>query len=64
MRYTIRDPMGLVIMGIALFWSSGQINWWRHDERVFRINDIVVLMIDQACAKAVVVRVGAATVAG
>lgn len=27
-RYAIRETMGLVIMGIALFWSAGQINWW------------------------------------
>jgi protein-S-isoprenylcysteine O-methyltransferase Ste14 len=27
-RYAIRETMGLVIMGIALFWSAGKINWW------------------------------------
>jgi protein-S-isoprenylcysteine O-methyltransferase Ste14 len=27
-RYAIRETMGLVIMGIALFWSAGRINWW------------------------------------
>jgi protein-S-isoprenylcysteine O-methyltransferase Ste14 len=27
-RYTIRETMGLVGMGIALFWSAGRINWW------------------------------------
>jgi protein-S-isoprenylcysteine O-methyltransferase Ste14 len=27
-RYAIRETLGLVIMGIALFWSAGTINWW------------------------------------
>ena len=27
-RYAIRETMGLVIMGIALFWSAGRIDWW------------------------------------
>jgi protein-S-isoprenylcysteine O-methyltransferase Ste14 len=27
-RYAIRETMGLVVMGIALFWSAGRINWW------------------------------------
>jgi len=27
-RYAIRETMGIVVMGVALFWSSGQINWW------------------------------------
>jgi protein-S-isoprenylcysteine O-methyltransferase Ste14 len=27
-RYSIRETMGLVVMGVALFWSAGQINWW------------------------------------
>jgi protein-S-isoprenylcysteine O-methyltransferase Ste14 len=27
-RYAIRETMGLVIMGVALFWSAGRINWW------------------------------------
>jgi protein-S-isoprenylcysteine O-methyltransferase Ste14 len=27
-RYTIRESMGLVVMGVALFWSAGRINWW------------------------------------
>ena len=27
-RYAIRETMGLAVMGIALFWSAGQIAWW------------------------------------
>jgi protein-S-isoprenylcysteine O-methyltransferase Ste14 len=27
-RYAIRETMGIVIMGIALFWSAGRIDWW------------------------------------
>lgn len=27
-RYIIRETMGLVFMGVALFWSAGQIDWW------------------------------------
>lgn len=27
-HYTIREAMGLVVMGVALFWSAGQIDWW------------------------------------
>jgi len=27
-RYTIRETMGLEVMGIALFWSAGRIDWW------------------------------------
>lgn len=27
-RYAIRETMGLVCMGVALFWSAGQIGWW------------------------------------
>jgi len=27
-RYAIRETMGIVVMGVALFWSTGQINWW------------------------------------
>ena len=27
-RYIVRESMGLAIMGIALFWSAGQITWW------------------------------------
>jgi hypothetical protein len=27
-RYAIRETMGLVVMGVALFWSAGQIDWW------------------------------------
>ncbi|NLF03163.1 MAG: isoprenylcysteine carboxylmethyltransferase family protein [Anaerolineales bacterium] len=27
-RYVIRELMGLVVMGVALFWSAGQIGWW------------------------------------
>ncbi|MBN1452749.1 MAG: isoprenylcysteine carboxylmethyltransferase family protein [Anaerolineales bacterium] len=28
LRYAIREIMGLVSMGIALFWSAGRIDWW------------------------------------
>jgi len=27
-RYTIREIMGIVIMGLALFWPAGRIDWW------------------------------------
>jgi protein-S-isoprenylcysteine O-methyltransferase Ste14 len=27
-RYAIREAMGIVIMGVALFWSAGRIDWW------------------------------------
>ena len=27
-RYAIRETLGLVVMGAALFWSAGQIDWW------------------------------------
>jgi protein-S-isoprenylcysteine O-methyltransferase Ste14 len=27
-RYAIRETMGVVVMGVALFWSAGRINWW------------------------------------
>jgi protein-S-isoprenylcysteine O-methyltransferase Ste14 len=27
-RYAIREVMGTVIMGVALFWSAGRIDWW------------------------------------
>jgi protein-S-isoprenylcysteine O-methyltransferase Ste14 len=27
-RYAIRETLGLVGMGVALFWSAGQIDWW------------------------------------
>ena len=27
-HYAIREAMGLVVMGVALFWSAGQIDWW------------------------------------
>jgi protein-S-isoprenylcysteine O-methyltransferase Ste14 len=27
-RYIIREILGLLVMGIALFWSAGQIAWW------------------------------------
>lgn len=27
-RYIIRESMGLVVMGVALFWSAGRIDWW------------------------------------
>jgi protein-S-isoprenylcysteine O-methyltransferase Ste14 len=27
-RYAIRETMGIVVMGVALFWSAGKIDWW------------------------------------
>ncbi len=27
-RFAIREAMGIVIMGVALFWSAGEIDWW------------------------------------
>jgi protein-S-isoprenylcysteine O-methyltransferase Ste14 len=27
-RYAIRETMGIVGMGVALFWSAGRIDWW------------------------------------
>ena len=27
-RYAIREAMGIVVMGVALFWSAGEIHWW------------------------------------
>lgn len=28
LRYAIRETMGIVSMGVALFWSAGRIDWW------------------------------------
>ena len=27
-RYAIRETMGVVIMGLALFWPAGRMDWW------------------------------------
>lgn len=27
-RYAIRETMGIIGMGVALFWSAGRIDWW------------------------------------
>lgn len=27
-RYIFRETMGVVIMGVALFWSAGSLDWW------------------------------------
>ncbi len=27
-RYAIRETLGLAVMGVALFWSAGRIDWW------------------------------------
>jgi hypothetical protein len=27
-RYAVRETMGLVVMGVALFWAAGRIDWW------------------------------------
>ncbi|MBN1537576.1 MAG: isoprenylcysteine carboxylmethyltransferase family protein [Anaerolineales bacterium] len=29
LRYAFRETMGLVFMGVALFWSAGTVNWWQ-----------------------------------
>jgi protein-S-isoprenylcysteine O-methyltransferase Ste14 len=28
LRYTIREAMGLLLLAVALFWSSGRLDWW------------------------------------
>jgi len=28
LRYAAREIMGVIFMGVALFWSAGRINWW------------------------------------
>jgi protein-S-isoprenylcysteine O-methyltransferase Ste14 len=28
-RYLVREALGLVGMGVALFWSAGQVDWWQ-----------------------------------
>ena len=28
-RYAVRETMGLVITGIALFWPAGRLDWWQ-----------------------------------
>ncbi|HNT53381.1 MAG TPA: isoprenylcysteine carboxylmethyltransferase family protein [Anaerolineaceae bacterium] len=28
LRYMIREILGLITMGVALFWSAGRLNWW------------------------------------
>lgn len=27
-RYAVRETLGLGVMGVALFWSAGRIDWW------------------------------------
>ncbi len=27
-RYSIRETLGLVVMGVALFWPAGRLDWW------------------------------------
>lgn len=27
-RYVVRETRGVLIMGVALFWSSGELDWW------------------------------------
>jgi protein-S-isoprenylcysteine O-methyltransferase Ste14 len=29
LRYALRETLGLVVMGAALFWSAGRIDWWQ-----------------------------------
>jgi len=28
-RYAVREFMGLVVMGVALFWAAGKVDWWQ-----------------------------------
>jgi protein-S-isoprenylcysteine O-methyltransferase Ste14 len=28
-RYAIRETMGLAVMGVALFWPAGRLDWWQ-----------------------------------
>lgn len=28
LRYAIRELMGIVLMGVALFWPAGRLDWW------------------------------------
>ena len=28
-RYFVREAMGLVVMGVALFWAAGRMDWWQ-----------------------------------
>ena len=28
-RYAIRETVGIVVMGVALFWPAGRLNWWQ-----------------------------------
>ncbi|HEY3312845.1 MAG TPA: isoprenylcysteine carboxylmethyltransferase family protein [Anaerolineales bacterium] len=28
-RYALRESMGLIMLGVALFWSAGRIDWWQ-----------------------------------
>jgi protein-S-isoprenylcysteine O-methyltransferase Ste14 len=27
-RYALRETLGIVVMGVALFWSAGRVDWW------------------------------------
>lgn len=27
-RYAVRETLGVIILGVALFWSAGRIDWW------------------------------------
>ena len=27
-RYAVRELMGIAVMGVALFWSAGRLDWW------------------------------------
>lgn len=27
-RYILRETMGLIVMGLALFWAAGRLDWW------------------------------------
>ncbi|HUV67231.1 MAG TPA: isoprenylcysteine carboxylmethyltransferase family protein, partial [Sedimentisphaerales bacterium] len=48
LRYAIREVMGTVLMGVALFWSAGRINWWPAWA-------LIVLMLAWSTATAIVI---------
>jgi len=48
LRYAIREVMGTVLMGVALFWSAGRMNWWPAWA-------LIVLMLAWSTATAIVI---------
>ncbi|HSB89889.1 MAG TPA: isoprenylcysteine carboxylmethyltransferase family protein [Anaerolineales bacterium] len=47
-RFAIREAMGLVFMGVALFWSAGSVDWWP-------ARALIVLTMSWSIATAVVI---------